>query len=328
MAKYEKTWAETLFDASYESRYVDSLVDLAAGANDPSLAFETKTHHMCADLAEIVTSYLFATGQGHIMDFDPTAMDAILRSDLPKDTGESFELSSSRPYDAMLFPVPDEFKDIFYGSTITSNRAVCGVFEQDLSAFPYEVQQIWKSLKPFLQDYPNDYIWQNYIPTRDALMHGRDGSIEDKEELFKAISKLYLYVCAVNRDIETVYVPKKELTVKKARRRNISLNERHLLGGTVGADLRSRIVTQGEGTSAATGRTVRPHVRRAHFHTFLTGPMDGPRDAVVKWIPPILVNAKKEGMENAWHAVQGLDAAKEAQKMRPKAVRGDSGIKQ
>ena len=33
----------------------------------------------------------------------------------------------------------------------------------------------------------------------------------------------------------------------------------------------------------------RPHMRRAHFHTFWAGPRDGKRRAVVKWLPPIPV---------------------------------------
>ena len=328
MAKYEKTFAETLLSASYEHGYADSYLEMACILSDEGRPIEDKFHSLLAVIAEMAITHLFATGQGHIMDFDPTAMDAILKSDLPEDTEDSFVLSSARPYEAMLFPVPDEFKDIYSATIIISNRAVRDFLEFHSSKVPYKIKPFRGVLAQCLLEYPDDYIWQSYIPSKEGLAHGQDASMEDKEKLFRATSKLYLYVCAVNRDIETVYVPKKELTIKKARRRNISLNERHLLGGTVGADLRSRIVTQGEGTSAATGRTVRPHVRRAHFHTFLTGPMDGPRDAVVKWIPPILVNAKKEGMENARHAVQGLDDAKEAQKMRPKAVRGGSGIKQ
>ena len=40
---------------------------------------------------------------------------------------------------------------------------------------------------------------------------------------------------------------------------------------------------------------VRPHVRRAHWHTLLTGPLNGPRDARVKWLPPTVVNVAAAG---------------------------------
>ena len=36
--------------------------------------------------------------------------------------------------------------------------------------------------------------------------------------------------------------------------------------------------------------TVMPHIRRAHWHTFWTGPRDGERVARVRWMPPIGVN--------------------------------------
>lgn len=42
----------------------------------------------------------------------------------------------------------------------------------------------------------------------------------------------------------------------------------------------------GEG---GTGRSVRPHVRRAHFHTFLSGPRSGPQTRTLRWLPPIPV---------------------------------------
>ena len=34
----------------------------------------------------------------------------------------------------------------------------------------------------------------------------------------------------------------------------------------------------------------RPHIRRAHWHTFLAGPRDGERERRSKWLPPIPVN--------------------------------------
>lgn len=39
-----------------------------------------------------------------------------------------------------------------------------------------------------------------------------------------------------------------------------------------------------------TGEKKRPHIRRAHWHTFLAGPRDGQRDVRIKWLPPIPVN--------------------------------------
>ncbi len=38
------------------------------------------------------------------------------------------------------------------------------------------------------------------------------------------------------------------------------------------------------------GRTMRAHVRRAHWHTYLTGPRSGEQTPILKWLPPIPVN--------------------------------------
>lgn len=34
----------------------------------------------------------------------------------------------------------------------------------------------------------------------------------------------------------------------------------------------------------------RPHIRRAHWHTFLTGPRSVERYKLLKWLPPLPVN--------------------------------------
>jgi hypothetical protein len=44
-------------------------------------------------------------------------------------------------------------------------------------------------------------------------------------------------------------------------------------------------------SSQATGRTrPEPHIRRAHWHGFWTGPRDGERRFEIRWLPPIPVN--------------------------------------
>jgi hypothetical protein len=35
----------------------------------------------------------------------------------------------------------------------------------------------------------------------------------------------------------------------------------------------------------------RPHIRRAHWHSYWTGPRKGKREAILKWLPPIPVGA-------------------------------------
>lgn len=68
------------------------------------------------------------------------------------------------------------------------------------------------------------------------------------------------------------------------------------VGVRIGAALRRAYQaeqTGGDGTP--TGRHVRPHIRRAHWHTFLAGPRAGERERRVRWLPPIPVNVEDAG---------------------------------
>ena len=66
-------------------------------------------------------------------------------------------------------------------------------------------------------------------------------------------------------------------------------------GYRMGAALRSATSAIEDSSSTGaepTGRTMRPHYRRAHWHSFWRGPRSKPeeREITVKWIPPIPVN--------------------------------------
>ena len=52
-----------------------------------------------------------------------------------------------------------------------------------------------------------------------------------------------------------------------------------------------------EGEGNDTGRSVRPHIRRAHWHGYWTGPKkeSARQKFIYKWIPPIPVNVQSSG---------------------------------
>lgn len=52
-------------------------------------------------------------------------------------------------------------------------------------------------------------------------------------------------------------------------------------------------------STGATGRTVAPHIRRAHLHTFRRGP--GRSERFIKWLPPIAINADARGTQTQVH---------------------------
>lgn len=60
------------------------------------------------------------------------------------------------------------------------------------------------------------------------------------------------------------------------------------VGYRIGAALSQYGDTGSRKSGVSTGRTVAPHMRRAHLHTFRRGP--GRSERFVKWLPPIAVN--------------------------------------
>lgn len=63
------------------------------------------------------------------------------------------------------------------------------------------------------------------------------------------------------------------------------------VGVRMGAALTSALAAMEDSDGPPTGRTVRPHIRRAHWHTFLSGPRKGaaPQRRDIRWMPPIPV---------------------------------------
>ncbi len=57
------------------------------------------------------------------------------------------------------------------------------------------------------------------------------------------------------------------------------------IGDDIGQQLR-----QSSPPSADTGRTVKAHLRRGHWHGYWTGPRAGDRKFIYKWIPPLVVS--------------------------------------
>jgi len=109
---------------------------------------------------------------------------------------------------------------------------------------------------------------------------------------------LLLYVCSKNKDIShpdnrlpANPAPKK---TKKGMRHFPAQSVRQWeVGIRVGAALRqAREAADSASTRKGTGRRKRPHIRRAHWHSYWTGPRNGDRRLVLKWLPPIPINVE------------------------------------
>lgn len=78
------------------------------------------------------------------------------------------------------------------------------------------------------------------------------------------------------------------------------------VGVMLGRALRAAAEHADREDASGSGRTVRPHVRRAHWHTFLTGPRDSERTPVLKWLHPMLVGGgAPEDLPVVVHPVKG-----------------------
>ena len=100
------------------------------------------------------------------------------------------------------------------------------------------------------------------------------------------------YICSANADIEPSYTPNRKLKRNNAKRR--SMAEWHDVGYRIGAELRS-YKRSSSNDGGHLGGTVRPHMRRAHWHHYWTGPRRGDRKLVLKWIAPTMVGVGEIG---------------------------------
>lgn len=107
---------------------------------------------------------------------------------------------------------------------------------------------------------------------------------------------LVLYLCTINADFGSSRQPSKPQAKRTKRGWRLFPPEQPTIwgvGSRIGAALRATRTTQAEtlnATNTSDGGRARPraHVRRAHWHTYLTG--EGKTNPILKWLPPIPVN--------------------------------------
>lgn len=97
------------------------------------------------------------------------------------------------------------------------------------------------------------------------------------------------YLCSTNADIVPSYEPQRGIRRNNAKRRSqATWND---VGYRIGAELRAwKRKGPASHSGNGAGGSVRPHMRRAHWHHFWVGPRDGERKLVLKWLAPTMVN--------------------------------------
>lgn len=114
------------------------------------------------------------------------------------------------------------------------------------------------------------------------------------------LCNLVSYISAANADLNLVYTPpsERQLANRKKKRSAATVTE---VGARIGAQLREYKRYASE--SAGGGGHVRPHMRRAHWHRFWTGPRSGERKLILKWLEPIFVNPDRGESATTIHKV-------------------------
>ncbi|HEX6939337.1 MAG TPA: hypothetical protein VF158_07985 [Longimicrobiales bacterium] len=125
-------------------------------------------------------------------------------------------------------------------------------------------------------------------------VHNRELEVEARRAraVAEPIVSLLLWLCSERPEIEGRGRPgnPKPKRVKGALREFAAPGPRTwAVGARVGAALRAARGAAERAEGEATGRRVRPHVRRAHWHTYWTGPRSGEQTPVLRWLHPILV---------------------------------------
>ena len=125
---------------------------------------------------------------------------------------------------------------------------------------------------------------------RQAKKQGVDlaEDVDDVSDVGRYL-QLVLYLCADNADIpDSPEHPSKR--VRLSGQVDVARKPRTWdVGVRIGSAIRGYRNKQST-PRGGTHQSPRPHVRRAHYHHFWSGPRDGDRKLILHWIPPVPVN--------------------------------------
>lgn len=136
----------------------------------------------------------------------------------------------------------------------------------------------------------------------DTKMPGIEKIVTEDDETVdvEPILSLVTFVCSENATMQTTYEPGPE-PKNRAKQKTRSKATWHECGFEWTEAYRE--YRRAKSQSRALGGSVRPHIRRAHWHHFWCGPRDGERELVCHWIPPTLVKGKLGTPANAGHVI-------------------------
>ena len=173
------------------------------------------------------------------------------------------------------------------------------------SAIPIKGSTIKDSVTELANSFTNKELWGNFT-VNDVV----------KSPVVKSLTEcinLLLYLCSEKPDMPD------DTEIKKSRSRDSYGNPKRAIawgvGTRIGAALRKATVStsenrKGEEVTPEENKTTksspRPHIRRAHWHSFWKGKRGNiNRKLILRWLPPIAVNIDDEEMPTVIKPIKG-----------------------
>ena len=172
----------------------------------------------------------------------------------------------------------------------------------------------WK-LVGFVLDMPEgtnfDEALDWYVNSRKGIETFNTKRTEEVKDFWRPFFRIAInaiqYLCASNAEIHEVKVSKKSKPVVEigGKKTPVSIRVSNV-GYRIGERFEQMYSDDGDVTSSKPGLKgvkKRPHIRRAHWHHYWTGP--GRSVLEVKWLEPIFVMGTEEEIDTVVHDVKG-----------------------
>lgn len=135
---------------------------------------------------------------------------------------------------------------------------------------------------------------------------GRTNMKEALERAYAIIVNSLLYILADNADVKVVHTPSRNPQRKKsAKHKDTSIETVSEVGVRLGTRIReARRLHKSKATPVATGRTVRPHIRRGHYAHYWVGrrwPGHPGDKLIVHYIEPLFVSGMTTDVDEVVH---------------------------
>lgn len=241
----------------------------------------------------VQASLMHAWGYGKtVYDIDPAVGDSVLESDMDVVPVEALK---HMPYNSMFIPYRiNDCVGVFYHRFEVARTGQAGL------SF-LMVKSGWPNRKPEEPDYCCGTIALEPEGAKSMAELVNPNNSEPLDgDSFRKYMNLLLLLCCKNVEIVGRTTPRPGPSMDKATQRPVATpGPRHWdVGVRQGAALRANAACASESAGEGTGRTVRAHVRRAHWQSFHVGPRNSPeRSTVLHWIAPILVGAAADLVE-------------------------------